>query len=394
MSRRSHFAAALGVAALVALIETSCRDGRPAAAAGPKRVTSHPTAENIWPAERLGARISNRVVTPDHRRAASLLDDLRTLGPAHTLGAARGEPALVFGRIEDVAFDDEGQVLILDSRLNEVRVFSKHGQFIESFGRAPNAPRLFRHPEKIAGGAGHTLIVADRGRSLKLFVSNAGRYVANGSIEVPLVPEDLCTREASVYVRGWTSSGFTLHEYRLDGTYGGSFGRGYQSPQALVREQLSDGLLACSHDSDVIVAATEYFPYVYGYSPKGQSIWISTLEAFTPMRIEDSTTEEGRPAVNFDRGSPYDRIVSLEMLSSDYVLLQSERVERHGEREIRRIDTYLLSARTGHGWFVGSQVPLIREVRWPRLYATTEEPFAQMITLAAGGTRSVTGVAP
>src|SRR5688500_19008591 len=103
MSRRSYIAAALGVAALVALIGTACRDGQRAAAAGPKRVTSHPTDENIWPPERLGARISNRVVTPDHRRAASLLDELRTLGPAHTLGAARGEPALVFGRIEDVA---------------------------------------------------------------------------------------------------------------------------------------------------------------------------------------------------------------------------------------------------------------------------------------------------
>jgi hypothetical protein len=56
---------------------------------------------------------------------------------------AEGE---VFGRIADLVVDGDGNVYVLDDQIVDVRMFSRDGRFLRSFGREGEGPGKFRQP--------------------------------------------------------------------------------------------------------------------------------------------------------------------------------------------------------------------------------------------------------
>jgi 6-bladed beta-propeller len=51
-----------------------------------------------------------------------------------------------FGVISDIDIDDAGQVYLLDSQLNEAKIYTKDGEFVRSIGREGEGPGEFRRP--------------------------------------------------------------------------------------------------------------------------------------------------------------------------------------------------------------------------------------------------------
>jgi hypothetical protein len=51
-----------------------------------------------------------------------------------------------FGVISDIDIDEAGQVYLLDSQLNEAKIYTKDGEFVRSIGREGEGPGEFRRP--------------------------------------------------------------------------------------------------------------------------------------------------------------------------------------------------------------------------------------------------------
>ena len=273
--------------------------------------------------------------------------------------------------------------LVLDSRHNELRVFGPTGTFIGAWGRPGTGDGSFRSPTALVVGPRGEVIVADRGNNLKLFQWFSSSYVFRSSIHVPFVPEDLCLFEDALYVRGWTSQNLTINQYTKDGAHVRSFGTGYQDDQRLVREQLSDGLIACSDDESVIVAIFEHLPFIYAYSSDGEQLWVSKIDDFRSMTITDTTTPNGKKVVTFDSRAEFDYASSLLPGPGGSFVLQTTRMRVAGRVEEKEISTvvhtYLIEARTGIGAYVSDELPLLREIHLRQVIAVEQEPFPRVV---------------
>lgn len=62
------------------------------------------------------------------------------------LGGDTADEDEFFGVISDIDIDANGDVYLLDSQLNEVKVYSKDGEFLRSMGREGEGPGEFRGP--------------------------------------------------------------------------------------------------------------------------------------------------------------------------------------------------------------------------------------------------------
>jgi hypothetical protein len=61
------------------------------------------------------------------------------------LGGASQADEEIFGRVENIIVDESGEVYLLDSQLNEIRVFSPTGEYLRSVGRVGEGPGEFRN---------------------------------------------------------------------------------------------------------------------------------------------------------------------------------------------------------------------------------------------------------
>lgn len=345
-------------------------------------VRRHPSAANIPPDSELTHVLRRTRETNGVQSLEELAARLDSVRRSSSLGVPQGESNLMFGRIEDVTVDPAGRLLVLDSRHNEVRVFGPAGTFIEAWGRPGTGAGSFRSPAMLAVGPKGEVIVADRGNNLKLFQWFSSSYVFRSAIHVPFVPEDLCLLKDALYVRGWTPQNLTINQYTKDGALVRSFGTGYQDDQRLVREQLSDGLIACSDDESVIVAMFEHLPFIYAYSSGGEPLWVSKIDDFRSITITSTTTPDGKNRVTLDARAEFDYASSLLLGPGGTFVLQTTRmrVEDVEKKEISTIvRTYLIEARTGIGTYVNDALPLLREIHLQRVIAVEQEPFPRVV---------------
>ena len=359
-------------------VVAGCTPARPAP---PTTETRHPTPENVVALDQLAARIAD-IEAPPSTRAVTLVQQIRRRHEVLTIGLEIGDPKQVFASIRDVEVDREGNVLVLDSRGNEVRVFARDRPEVASFGGGQRRWQR-RTPEGMEILPRGGVAIVDRTNELTEFASTNGGWQVTRRTHLPFVPEDLCANGEDLFVRGWGDDGAVLHVYSV-GRHIRSFGSGYRSRVPLVREQLSDGLVECVPSAGVIVTAFTLFPYIYGFSPDGRLLWTSELADFVGMKIVDTLNDRGRPRVVFHSRGDWSRVVELSRLTDGFVLVQVEQVRQVDRAEVRRLKSYLLHAASGTGTYVGDDIPLIRGSRWPNIYGAVERPFPQVMVFEVG----------
>jgi hypothetical protein len=302
-------------------------------------------------------------------------------------------PSTVFGAVEDVDAHVPGRFAVLDSRYNEVRVFDSNGTFVESFGRPGRGPNEFLAPEALESYGADRFIVADRNAQVKLIERRAAGMQQRLTIQLPFTPEDLCVLANAIVVQGPTPGGM-LHLYSHDGRHLRSLGDGYRSRNPLVSNQLSDGRAACATEAGTIVAMLRYLPYVRGYGADGTLRWTSRLADFRTIGIEEGVEPDGQPYVVVGAGpSEYDQVEVLRAFGEGLVIVQTARHTPQSDKERREhaeLRTYVLSARTGKGVYVGNTLPRVLDVAGNRIYAATNDPFPQVLVyeLPAAGSAS------
>ncbi|HEX2191217.1 MAG TPA: hypothetical protein VHG51_20070 [Longimicrobiaceae bacterium] len=361
----------------------------PEVAAGGKQV--HPTRENLPEGAELAAwvRMEDEGGPPEELRG--ILEQLGSAREVLKLGVLEGPEHQVFGSVEDIEGDAQGSFAVLDSRFNQVRVYGSDGAISERFGAPGRGPNEFLAPEALERDRTGLFIVADRNNQLKIFERTDGVVTQRSTIQLDFAPEDFCLLGDRVYVQAYRPGQGVVHAFSLAGERLHSFGEPYRSPNALVSSQLSDGRIACSEDAQTVVTLFEHVPVVHGYSPDGTLRWRSRLGDFVPMTIVEGQEPDGRPSIEYlTADAEFDVAEAVTAVPDGMVMVQTAHhnpASRAEGRDYSELRTYVLSARTGQGAYVGSHLPRIYDVEGSRLFGATNDPFPQVMVyeLRTGG---------
>lgn len=381
--RRSSFRRAAVVAGLAVAWSGACQEGSE---------VSHPTDENL-PSRRAYLVRSDSVpsgMTPgalsEWRRARAALLDARPVASLGRLGADAGsaDDPQVFGRIADVEIDRDGRVYVLDRQFREVRIFDFAGEFVDAFGRPGAGPNEFRDPTGLELLDNGRVAVSDRGAELKIFAPTGGQYEHEATVTLGFVPEGLCSNGRRVFLAaGHDASGTIIHEAAVSSDHPvRSFGRGYQSDNWLVRNQLSDGRIACLGNPLRIVFAFEMLPVARAYLADDSVLsWEVGVEGHAQMRITEELSSGGSSGVRFSSIGTQDVLASVRAVTPDHVLLQYHRGDpeevREGGAAALSTISYLIDAETGRGARVDG-LPLIADAHADRQVAMWELPYPRL----------------
>ncbi len=101
---------------------------------------------------------------------------------------------VVFGVVEDVAEDPEGNVYILDSQLKTVHVVSPEGQYLRSIGREGEGPGEFSNPVQLIYGPQAELRIVDLADARVVRLGLDGVPIQSSSLRIPEYPDSWPSR--------------------------------------------------------------------------------------------------------------------------------------------------------------------------------------------------------
>lgn len=138
-----------------------------------------------------------------HNHSPAFPDCSLHLLPSVTLGALDQPAEQVFGQVDDVDVDPNGNLFILDSQAREVRVFSPSGHFLRRIGSPGPGPGEFQAPSRLAVGGGK-LFVLDRATHTLSRFGLDGTFEASRRLRFypPLGPSFLSADSRSVFLSG------------------------------------------------------------------------------------------------------------------------------------------------------------------------------------------------
>lgn len=90
--------------------------------------------------------------------------------PLMEIGVIQGDRSRMFGRIDDVDVDSNGNIVVLDGQSYSVSWFSPDGRYLGTAGRQGEGPAEFQGPEGLAVGPDNLVYVLDApGRTVHVF---------------------------------------------------------------------------------------------------------------------------------------------------------------------------------------------------------------------------------
>lgn len=317
-----------------------------------KRV--HPASRHLpkvsEPAHTIGAPDDVRTIGNDY--FASLV-----LGDSVTIGVDEGERHEMLGHIADITVAPEGRIFLLDSEFNEVLIYNSDGSYFGSFGGSGRGPGEFTEPRVVTlADSGRIAVVFD-GRKQVFERQEDGNYVYRSSFRA--VGRYGCAMNGHIYIARYDPvKAATIHKYTLDGKLIASFGHPYESDNALVASEFSNGgRITCSEKHGVLGFVLKRIPILYAYSEDGTFLWHVRFE-----RIESPQVHELRGGSRVTYKPPSLGQGYLVRMVADtegyFNLVYSVEVEA-GKRTPWHY--FRVDALTGEGEFLGN-APLIRAI--------------------------------
>lgn len=335
----------------------------------------HPTSENAPPEDAVPITTNSEPVglsaqvLAQWRAARDRLLGART---TLSLGTNRGEGPELFGMIGDVAFDRDGNVVVLDAVNYDVRIFGPGGGHLVSFGREGEGPTEFRSlPHSVTVLSDGRLVVGTRS-AVNVFAPVAGGYEYLDRISVPSNHMCVSASERLFIARHHTRTNErVLHEVGMTGDTTLSFGHGYVDEHWLFRNQLSDGMIACLDNPPGILFAFSERPILRFHRPgEDDPVWTAALEDFVqPLYAGAIDGSSIRMVSN-----------SAEFVDKPHMFGDSHIILQVGHRRLLslRIRTYLLDAATGRGALISEDLPRIMRVVPGRFVAGWNDPYPRI----------------
>jgi outer membrane protein assembly factor BamB len=320
----------------------------------------------------------------EHDGVEGLTDVVAALRGAELLyriGERDADPEHMFGLVSDVTVQD-GVFYTLDARFSELRRYRvETGALQGRLGGPGEGPAELHAPENLHVVGEDVVAVSDPQRvAVKVLALRADTLKHLRTIRHRLPMAATCVRDSTIYVHAIdpkSESRHTIHAFTLQGEKTAAFGAGYRSESPVLSLQLSSGPIACVCDKSLVVTAQQGTPMLYGYSAaSGERRWVTRVEDYRPVHVEvrgQATRFRGE-----DRSDSITR--RLTVLPTGDVLVQVMHRTPQSKRTSSwsRIDSYVLSADTGNGVYVGSDLPPIYDADARHLYAATEIPYPQV----------------
>ena len=212
------------------------------------------------------------------------------------IGVLMGDRSRMFGRVNQLAVDSNGNIVVLDSQNYSVSWFAPDGRHIAATGRQGGGPAEFQGPASITVGPDDSVFVLDAPtRRVIVFALSSGEPTILRTIRVPVFAEDICIAsdgsDARMVLLGRVlpvpSESPLIHVLSLDGNLMASFGSPLEDASRMEYRN-NRGHLACT--SRHVSITSERLGVVRAYSLAGEPIQTIEIDDFAPVQwIVDGT---------------------------------------------------------------------------------------------------------
>jgi hypothetical protein len=294
-------------------------------------------------------------------------------------GSESDSDAVLLGNIKAVALLPSGDVVVLDDKKSELRIFSPTGSPKQRLGRAGRGPGEFFYPVSLAVDDAGRLYVGDRVRTIQVFAPSPAGYRYLRTMQVEVAAMSMCFLDTLLVVQG-TALGQDpiLHLYDSSGRRLRSFGALYRSPNPLLNAQIGEGQVRCDRQRGLVF----YTPSnamgigeVRAYRADGTLVWRTTLTDFHVSRIEDY----GNGGVRFSAGPDGSHsVLAFVLLPGRGLLVQVAFRTPEALRDqvpFTTLHSFLLDPATGRPLPLGTVLPPIFAARAGDAALAFNDPF-------------------
>jgi hypothetical protein len=309
-------------------------------------------------------------------------------GPAITLGAPvraavgreDGPDHFLFGEIAAVAMNSRGEIVVVDRKVWDVRLFDSRGAFVKQLGGRGQGPGEFQSPHSVLVTPNDEIWIADMQRRLTIFGSSSGGYTLARTIPVEAIGiRSMCLLGGDLIANA-VSMGDPYAVRVLDAQARPirSFGTVYESNSAMLNVQFAEGRVACDETNDLIIhASTASLGEIRAYRRDGQAAWrvvVQDLRSNVITQTEGGYTVEGSP-------DGAHTLSSLNIVPGLGVLVQ------YGFRSLADLAakappsdyvTIVIDQRTGAGAISPSALPRLGTVSGNRVIVLFEDPAPRL----------------
>lgn len=279
-----------------------------------------------------------------------------------------GDEHKTFGMVTDILVDSNGNVFVLETETNEIRMFDKDGNFVQKFGGAGRGPGEYRQPEAIElieTDENLFLLVADG--FYKVDVYNVSESELVETLTVDYTPKDICYTNNSLFIHGFRNPEETqkiIHRYERESTtfsYVNSFGDMYPSDNNWISRRLGEVQLSCN-DNRTVTTVNKKFPLLHHYNAEtGDLLWKRYIEG-QQLRPAVEGKRGGRTTLVYDTNDS--KVDMISSMISEGSSLYMQYIRGYMSRNIslekildeNKIYTIKVDLNTGEGEFLGSGV--------------------------------------
>lgn len=310
---------------------------------------THPIIEDVADA----VMLPSAGIPPAHRLQAGA-EQLEDAPRILIIGSGSGDPLTVLPDPVDVATDGDGNVLILDRMIDELRLFSPKGAPIGVVAGRGGGPMEFRSGTGISFLSPDTLMLTTRA-GIKFFRRTKTSYEYAGTTAptegVPNARATCGTTTYTAYRNPFPAEGERPVRIVAKDRASMSVGTPYRHGGIIARQDMSSGPIACT-DSAVFVAYS-HLPFVERFDRTGRRRWRAQIKSFRPLRFEEKSNESGQTTFTMSPTHGGQLVLAVVPWGASYLIVQVVTLEPKlgtpGVQTIVRRDTFLLDAETGSG---------------------------------------------
>ena len=295
---------------------------------------------------------------------------------AAAIGREDGPDEFLFGEIAGAAINRRGDVVVVDRKTQDVRLFDARGTFLQRLGRAGQGPGEFRAPHSVLVTPNDEIWIADMQRRLTVFAPSADGYRLSRTIPTEIGIRSMCLLGNDLVVNGLAMG--DPHVVRILDAQARplrSFGKLYASPNAFLNLQFSEGLVACDATNNLIVyASSASIGEVRAYRRDGQAVWRVVLEDVRNNIISDA--EGGGVTVERSPNGAH-ALVSLNVVPRVGIVVQygfRTPQQMAAKEPASDIVTIIIDPRTGAGTVSSAALPRLGAVAGTQAIAFFEDP--------------------
>lgn len=307
------------------------------------------------------------------------------------IGSEDGDAANVFGDMVAAAIVDDSTIAIIDGTASEVRLFSRTGRHLQTFGRAGAGPGEFRGAAALVRAPDGALIVADARRMLQYFYPTGRGFEYRRSLPLPVAVLSMCFLGNTLFINGSSfDDAKIIRVLDQDGAVVRAFGEVYRSGNALINYQVGQGRLACDPERQLVYHLTgSLLGEVRAFRPTGEEVWRVRVSDFRTNQVQEQSGG-GVQVVQSPTGSH--AAGSILRFPGRGILAQwtlRTRAQMAAKDLPTEVHSVMIDPESGRPTYVGTGIPLLKDASANHVLAFSAELVPQLEVRRARGSRGV-----